>query len=167
MLTTTFGVGLCTRISQEGALTPYLQVNFYWATCSEVAELLKHRCRQGIWSQNEEKTAGRGDFHSTRKNTLQCLAATIPGKDAASQPSQYLELCQETWPGSPHHPAAWVPLLRSVVVANVNAIPWHCMSKLTGKQQGLSLIRSSAVCLASVWLPALAKDLPSSEHPQM
>lgn len=146
---------------------PLFKVNFYWATCSEVAELLKHCRGQGVWSQNEEKTAGRGDFHSTRKNTLQCLTATIPGKDAASQPSQCLELRQEAWPGSPHHPAPWVPLLSSVVVANVNAIPWHCMLKLTGKQQALSLIRSSAVRLASVWLPTLAKDLPSSEHPQM
>lgn len=102
MLNRTFWVGQGIRVSQERCPNPLFTNELLLGPCSEVAELLRRCLGQGRWSPREEETAGRVDFHSAMESTLQCLAVTTSGKDAANQPSQHLELCQETRPGSPH-----------------------------------------------------------------
>lgn len=127
MLNRTFRVGQGAR---NGTLTPYLLVNFDWATCSEVAELLEHCLGQGMGSKKWIKDNRMWGFshHQEEHPAISCHPYSRQTCRSAT--------CQETWPGPPIHPALWVPLLLTVEVAN--ATPWHFMLKQTWKQQDLS-----------------------------
>lgn len=145
----TFGVDLDTRIFQERCPNPLFTGTIHWAICSEVAQFPEHGLGQHIWSQINKRQQDVKISTAPGRAPCDFLPSPTPGKDTPYRTHQYLELQQQTWPGSPTHPVPWVSLWLPVEVAGT--IPWHSMLKQTGKQQGLSLTR----------------DLPSSEHPTL
>ena len=90
---------------RKGALTPYLQVDFYWATCSEVAELPEHCLGQGVWSQMNKRQQDVRISTAPRKALCNLLPSAVQAEMQCTRHVKTWNCVRRLGQGPPHLPS--------------------------------------------------------------